>query len=347
MISCLPVQFVADKLRLLDQRLLPLQEVFVDCSTPEEVYQAIKNMVVRGAPCIGFSGVFGLALAAKQLGADYTWNKLAEKGAYLKSSRPTAVNLAFEIDRALASVKEFERNLEVFEALVEFGKKQLEVSEVNNRRMASLAIADLDKRLGKKSYNLLTHCNTGFLACGSTGTALGVVQQLGEEGRVSNVFVDETRPYLQGARLTAFELEKLKIPHQVVVEGAASYLMKSGQVDAIFVGADRIVKNGDTANKIGTSNLSIIAKEYNVPFYVIAPISTFDFEMDSGDEIEIELREEEEVLSFNKSRIAPATSRAVNPSFDVTDNKFITAIVSEKGVALPPFRESMEAFNEK
>lgn len=344
MIACLPVQFVGDKLRLLDQRQLPKEEVFVDCATPEDVHGAIKEMVVRGAPCIGFSGVFGLALAAKELAENYSWERLRERAEYIKTSRPTAVNLAYEVDSALKSVKEARNFEDAYAALRSRGNNQIDLSEKNNRAMAAHAIADLDKRLGKKTYNVLTHCNTGFLACGSTGTALGVIQLLGEQSRIKNVLVDETRPYLQGARLTAFELTKLGIPHQVVVEGAASYLMKKGLVDAIFVGADRIVKNGDTANKVGTSNLSIIAKEYGVPFYVVAPMSTFDYSLATGEEIEIELREEEEVLSLGGSRIAPADSRALNPSFDVTDSKFISAIVSEQGVAHPPFTESLECF---
>lgn len=342
MISCLPVQFVGGKLLLLDQRKLPASEVFVECLETKDVHQAIKDMVVRGAPCIGFSGIFGLALAAKNLGDSYSFAGLKGEAEYLKSARPTAVNLAYEIDRALKAAEGAEDSESCAKILATFGEQQLELSEKSNRAMAKFAIEELDKRLGKKSYNILTHCNTGFLACGSVGTALGVVQQLAEDGRINNVWVDETRPYLQGARLTSFELGKLGIPHKIVVEGAASYLMKRGLVDAVFVGADRIAANGDTANKIGTSNLSIIAKEYEVPFYVAAPFSTFDFKTQSGNEIEIELREEEEILSIAGSRLAPAGASALNPSFDVTDSKFISAIVSERGAALPPYKEALE-----
>ena len=208
--------------------------------------------------------------------------------------------------------------------------------------MAIIAEKELDETLGKKEYRILTHCNTGFLACGSIGTALGVVQHLGEKNRIEMTWVDETRPYLQGSRLTAFELTKLGVPHKVVVEGAASYLMKNGLVDAIFVGADRIVQNGDTANKVGTSNLSIIAKHYNIPFYVVAPSSTFDLESEEGKNIEIELRDEKEILNFKEYRIAPNESSALNPSFDITDGLLITGIISELGMAKGNYKQTLQ-----
>lgn len=341
MISCLPVQFDGQRLRLLDQRKLPGKEVFLDCASSARVRQAVADMAVRGAPCIGFSGIFGLALAAKELGEDYTWEKLKEEARSLKDARPTAVNLAYEVDRALEKAGSAKNGAEAARVIADFGRLQMELSEINNRKMANFAIEDLDRRLGKKTYNILTHCNTGFLACGSLGTALGVIQVLGERNRLSNVLVDETRPYLQGSRLTAFELEKLGLPYQIVVEGAANYLMKRGLVDAVFTGADRIVSNGDTANKIGTSNLAIIAKERGVPFYVAAPESSFDLGMKSGEEIEIELRDGEEALYCGGVRVAPPGARALNPSFDVTENKHITAIVSERGVATAPFDKSL------
>lgn len=343
--ECLPVQFTDEGLVLLDQRGLPNKETYKLCKSPEDVRDAINEMVVRGAPAIGFAGIFGLALGLKDKD-QFEWTQLAKSGELIKSARPTAVNLAYEVDRALETVRPFKKASEAYKALKDFGLRQMELLESANRAMANFAIQELDQKVGKEKYNILTHCNTGFLACGSIGTALGVVQLLGERKRINHVWVDETRPYLQGSRLTSFELTKLNIPHKIVVEGAASYLMKNGLVDAVFVGADRIVANGDTANKIGTSNLSIICARYKVPFYVAAPLSTFDQKTKNGKEIEIELRPENEVLEVLGSSVAPLGAKALNPSFDVTDSDLITAIISEKGPAKPPFHASIRKLYE-
>ncbi len=338
----LPIEFKNNQLILLDQRQLPTKEEFIVCQTIEDGYNAIKNMVVRGAPCIGFTGIFSMALWVYK-NPEYTEIELKEAGDFLKSARPTAVNLAYEVDRIIADLlaEDFEK-AKAYDFLCEFGKKQFDQSEADHRNMAMIAEKELDDTLGKKEYRILTHCNTGFLACGSIGTALGVVQHLGEKNRIEMTWVDETRPYLQGSRLTAFELTKLEIPHKIVVEGAASYLMKNGLVDAIFVGADRIVKNGDTANKVGTSNLSIIAKHYNIPFYVVAPSSTFDLESLEGKDIEIELRDEKEILDYKEHRIAPCKSSALNPSFDITDGSLITGIISESGIAKGNYKQTLQ-----
>lgn len=346
MIPSLPVEFVDNSLKLLDQTRLPLEEVYVKCENIEDVHQAIIDMIVRGAPCIGYSGIYGLALKAKALGNSYSHRDMVQAASYLKSARPTAVNLAYEIDQSLELISECNSWHESFRALIKFGNSKINKSENDHRKMAAYFIDDLDKRVGKEKYNILTHCNTGFLACGSTGTALGAIQVLGELDRISNVLVDETRPYLQGLRLTSFELTKLNIPHQIVVEGAASYLMKNKLVDAVIVGADRIVKNGDTANKIGTSNLSIIADHYGIPFYVLAPTSSFDLNMDSGDSIEIELRNEDEILTVGGKRMAPEGARALNPSFDITSGQLITSIISERNAYHPPYLQSLGEMNE-
>ncbi|MBD64010.1 MAG: S-methyl-5-thioribose-1-phosphate isomerase [Halobacteriovoraceae bacterium] len=334
-----PIQFKDHKLILLDQRVLPLEEVFHSLETLEQAHWAIKEMIVRGAPCIGFTAIFGMALWLKNH-QNFTTAELNQAGDYLKSARPTAVNLNFEVDRVIAMVQDL-TNQEAYEKVVSFGHLQISKSETENRAMAKTAYAELEERLGKKKYNILTHCNTGFLACGSIGTALGVVQHLHENDQLELAWVDETRPYLQGSRLTAYELVKLGAPHKVVVEGAASYLMKTGQVDAIFTGADRIVANGDTANKVGTSNLSILAKHYNIPFYIVAPSSSFDLSIQSGEKIEIELRDENEILSYKNNRIAPIESTAFNPSFDITDGQLITGIINEKGIAQGNYLESL------
>lgn len=336
-----PIEFKQGKLFLVDQRKLPLEEIYNEYDSLEGTFEAIKNMVVRGAPCIGFTALFGIALWLKK--NTYEPEKLQEAATYLKSARPTAVNLAFEVDRVVEMLKSGELDSDnAYKNVLEFANLQLEEAEAKNRAMAQYAEVELDSVLGKEKYQIQTHCNTGILACGTLGTALGVVQHLGEKERIENVWVDETRPYLQGSRLTAFELMKLGIQHKVVVEGAASYLMKYGLVDAIFTGADRIVANGDTANKVGTSNLAILAKHYNIPFYIVAPSSSFDISTPSGDQIEIEMREEIEILNYKEHRIAPHESEALNPSFDITDGTLITGIISEKGIAKGDYKLTLE-----
>ena len=342
-INYTPINFKEGKLTLLDQRKLPLVEEFVTCTTLQNGFDSIRDMVVRGAPCIGFTAIYSLALWLKNnQGESIADFKNACE--YLKEARPTAVNLQYEVDRVFELVLSLGDtiNLEMYDKIIEFGHLQITNSEIQNRAMAKFAHHDLIQRLGDKKYQILTHCNTGFLACGSIGTALGVVQHLGELDKVEKVWVDETRPYLQGARLTAYELVKLGLPHNIVVEGAASYLMREGLIDAIFTGADRIVANGDTANKVGTSNLAILAKYYGIPFYIVAPSSSFDLDTPNGSGIEIELRPEEEITQIKGHQISPLESRAFNPSFDVTEGKLITGIISEKGMALGSYESSLK-----
>lgn len=338
----LPIKFSREGiLTLLDQRKLPHEESFEDYTDLQGGYTGIKDMVVRGAPCIGFTAIFTMALWIKNH-PDFSLEQIVEAGEYLKSARPTAVNLNFEVDRVIALVKQcLKSNKNCYDEVVAFGHEQIKKSELENRAMAKTAQSELESTLGLRSYNILTHCNTGFLACGSIGTALGVVQNLHENSKLKHCWVDETRPYLQGARLTAYELVKLNAPHSIVVEGAASYLMKAGKVDAIFTGADRIVGNGDTANKVGTSNLAIIAKHYKIPFYIVAPSSSFDLSTETGDGIEIELRAEEEILSYKSQRIAPVESSAFNPSFDITSGEHITGIINENGIAKGNYSSSL------
>lgn len=336
-----PIKYTDGVLKLIDQRLLPTEEIYREYHTLEGGHEAIRDMVVRGAPCIGFTAIFSLALWIKNH-PDFSESELRQACSFLKTARPTAVNLNFEIDRVfqLASKTKIAGE-DVYAKVVAFGDEQFQKSEKENRAMAQTAMAELDKRVNKEKYRILTHCNTGFLACGAIGTALGVVQNLHEKNRLENTWVDETRPYLQGSRLTAYELTKLGAPHQIVVEGAASYLMKQGLVDAIFTGADRIVANGDTANKIGTSNLSILAKHYGIPFYIVAPSSSFDLSISTGNEIDIELRDENEILMYKEHRIAPITSTAYNPSFDITDGALITGIINENGIASGDYTQTL------
>jgi len=207
--------------------------------------------------------------------------------------------------------------------------------------MAEIGFNELVKTVGDRKWKLMTHCNTGFLACGSLGTALGVISYAHKKGNVEHVIADETRPYMQGTRLTAFELSKEKIPYSIAVEGAASYLLSHKKVDAIFVGADRIARNGDTANKVGTSTLAIVAKHYNIPFYVVAPVSSFDTSIPNGTHIEIEMRSIAEITELKGIKLAPDQAHAINPSFDVTDHKLITGIICEKGFINPANKDEL------
>lgn len=333
-----PLIWQNDKLLLLDQRKLPHTEVFVEVNDLASCALAIKDMVVRGAPCIGFTAIYGLALWVKQQ-KELSLESCRRACDEMISARPTAVNLSYEVNRCYvkmeSAVERKASSEEVFRMLVEFGDLQVHESHEKNLSMAKTGVAELTKRLGDRKWNLMTHCNTGFLACGSLGTALGVISHAHSLGKVEHVYADETRPYMQGSRLTAFELSKENIPYSIVVEGAASYLMSHGKVDAIFVGADRIAANGDTANKVGTSTLSIVAKHYGVPFYVVAPISSFDITIPDGKHIEIEMRAIEEITELAGTKLAPSGAAAVNPSFDVTDHQFITGIICEKGLINP------------
>lgn len=329
-----PLKYEKDILHLLDQRLLPLEEVYLTAKTIEDCFRAIQDMVVRGAPLIGFTGIWGLALYLKN-NPKVVLPQFEQAAEYLKSARPTAVNLAFEIDRCVLMARKETHLNALYPKLVTHAQEEMNNLYDKNLSMAKIAEKELFKLYGDRPLNLMTICNTGTLACGVLGTALGVVVHLHQQKKVKLVYTSETRPYLQGSRLTSFELIKEGIDHEIVVEGAASYLMKNKNIDAIFAGADRIVENGDTANKIGTSSLSIIAKYYGIPFFIVAPVSSFDLEMKTGDEIEIELRDPREILNFKGSRLAHPDARALNPSFDVTDHSCITGIICENGVIAP------------
>lgn len=339
--SLKPLLFEKGKLQLLDQRLLPLEEVYVEAKTHEDCYIAIRDMVVRGAPLIGFTGIWGMALYAKN-NPKATIEQFTRCADYLKSARPTAVNLAYEVDKALALLVTRTHLNEAFDLFTKLALGEMEALYNKNLTMAKVAEEDLSKRYGERKYNIMTICNTGVLACGVLGTALGVISHLNSRGKINKVFACETRPYLQGLRLTSFELFKEGISHDVIVEGAMSYILKNNKIDAIYVGADRIVANGDTANKIGTSTLSIVAKNYGVPFYVVAPISSFDTTLDHGDKIHIELRPKEEITEIKGVKIAHPEITVCNPSFDVTDHRFISGIICEKGLIDPSISGSVK-----
>ena len=340
-----PIVWKDNVMLLLDQRLLPAEERMLTITTVEEAHDAIRDMVVRGAPCIGFTAIYGLALWLKAQ-ETFSLQEFRKAATYLKGARPTAVNLMFEIDRVLAAVEQrFSTSSSihvVYSFVVADGDAQIAASIDNNTKMATVALAELTEKYGDRPLTLMTHCNTGFLACGTLGTALGVISYAHARKRVAMVYADETRPYMQGSRLTAYELGKEGIPYNIVVEGAASYVLSHQNVDAIFVGADRIAANGDTANKVGTATLAIVAKHYGIPFYVVAPLSSFDFNMVDGRGIEIELRHEDEILSYKGHRVAPPGGRALNPSFDVTPSSLITGIICERGIVTHPNTERMQ-----
>lgn len=317
--------------RILDQRELPSCEVYRDLRTVDEVYDAILTLAVRGAPAIGIAGAMGISLGLDGIDGDRdaALRCVAAAHARLKSARPTAVNLAWATDRVRAAAL---RGADVRSSVIAEATRILE----EDRAMCR-AIGERAATLIPDGARVLTHCNTGALATGGIGTALAGVYVAAEQGRRVHVFADETRPLLQGSRLTAWELERSGIPTTVLVDGAAASLMAQGEVDLCIVGADRIAVNGDVANKIGTYHLAIAAKHHGIPFYVAAPASTFDSQTLNGTEIVIEQRSADEVRRSAGMLTAPAGVAVYNPAFDVTPASLIAAIVSDRGVHRPPY----------
>jgi methylthioribose-1-phosphate isomerase len=316
-------------LRLLDQRLLPAEEAYVDCRSAQEVAEAIRELVVRGAPAIGIAAAWGVVLAAQHDPA-----RLDEALATLRASRPTAVNLMWALDRMQRAIA---RGADLA-ALAREAQAIQDEDLVANRRMGAAGAALLGDGVG-----VLTHCNTGSLATAGFGTALGVIRAGVETGRIARVFAGETRPWLQGARLTMWELLRDGIPATLVADSAAAHLMSTGRVQWVIVGADRIAANGDTANKIGTYQLAIAARHHGVKFMVVAPSSTVDMATASGADIEIELRSPDELFAYGGQRTVVEGAQAWNPVFDVTPASLIDAIVTERGVVEHPDAARMAA----
>ena len=338
------VEWTKDGVRMLDQRLLPSEETYLMLRSYDEVAEAIRKMVIRGAPAIGVAAAMGIALGASQsVGTSVA--DLEDDLTYIcdvmSKTRPTAVNLFWAIERMRAT---FERNKRLND--VEAIKKAL-VAEAHaifdEDIAANRAIGRHGGPLLPDNATVLTHCNAGALAtAGDYGTALGVIRGARDAGKKIAVIADETRPFLQGLRLTAWELAKDDIPVTVITDNMAGHVMKSGKVDAVVVGADRIAANGDTANKIGTYMVAVLAREHSVPFYVAAPMSTLDLSLASGEEIPIEERDAMEVTHIREHQLAPDGVKVQNPAFDVTPHQFITAIITDKGVARPPYIESLK-----
>ncbi|OOG41965.1 S-methyl-5-thioribose-1-phosphate isomerase [Rhodanobacter sp. C05] len=322
------VQWRGDHLRLLDQRRLPHEELWIDCRDAAQVTQAIRDLAVRGAPAIGIAAAWGTAMAAQQHAA------LDDVLAMLRAARPTAVNLMWALDRMKKRIAAGADG----EALVREAQAIQDEDLAANRHMGELGASLITSGSG-----VLTHCNTGSLATAGFGTALGVIRAGVAAGRISRVYAGETRPWQQGARLTMWELVRDGIPAQLIADSAAAHLMKSGAVQWVIVGADRIAANGDTANKIGTYQLAIAAKYHGVKFMVVAPSSTVDMRTGSGEEIEIELRDSAELLSTNGVRTVIDGAQAWNPVFDVAPAELIDAIVTERGVIERPNSIAMQA----
>ena len=336
------IEWVNDCSRMVNQTLVPYEYKMVDIKTSRDMFDAIRNMIVRGAPAIGIAGAHGVVLAAMEIEKktqDKTefLTELQKHAEYLKSARPTAVNLMWAVDKQLELAKNSTKSIaEIVEDLKENGiKLENEDVEINKK------IGDFGAELVKKGATILTHCNAGALATVGYGTALGVVRSAFAKDNTIQVFADETRPRLQGARITTFELLTDGIPVTLITDGMSGYFMKKGMIDMVVVGADRIASNGDTANKIGTYNLAIAAKYHNIPFYVAAPLSTIDTSINSGEEIPIEERGHEEVTHINGKSICAEGVKVINPGFDVTPNELISGIITEKGVLYPDYKESI------
>jgi methylthioribose-1-phosphate isomerase len=333
------IEWRDDRVIMIDQRKLPGEEVYVECRDFEDVAEAIEKMVIRGAPAIGVAAAFGVALGFSRVERSKDSRaEFSRISARLRRTRPTARNLFWALERMKAaheenqglSLDELKKRL-IAEAL-DIEREDVEI----NRQIGQFGAA-----LIKYGDSILTHCNAGGLATAAYGTALGVIRAAFEQGKKVRVFADETRPFLQGARLTAWELEKLGIPYFVISDSMAGWLMRKGEIDLAVVGADRITPNGDTANKIGTYSVAVLAKENHIRFYVAAPLSTFDFSLETGDQIPIEERPPEEVKEINGKLITPAGARVRNPAFDVTPAGYITAIITEKGVIRPPYEKNL------
>ena len=323
---------------MIDQRRLPVEERYITCRTYEDVAEAIRAMVIRGAPAIGVAAAMGIALGVLQADATDLDRSFAAICDTLARTRPTAVNLFWAI----------ERMTRLYESLRERPLSEIRARLVEEARRMKCEDIAINREIGRHGAALvpdgktvLTHCNAGALATAGYGTALGVIRAAVEAGKRIDVFADETRPFLQGARLTVWELLQDNIPTTLITDNMAGYFLKSGRIGCVVVGADRIAANGDVANKVGTYSVAVLARENGVPFYVAAPISTLDLKLASGADIPIEQRPTAEVTHVFGARVAPEGAAVENPAFDVTPHRYVTAIITERGVAYPPFQDSL------
>ncbi len=334
------VEWLGDRLRLIDQRLLPAEESYLELCSTRQVADAIRDMVVRGAPAIGVAAAYGIVLGVNEIVTDDKEQLLRQLDSVIDTIitiRPTAVNL-FAVARRMRQTAAAANSAGEIRKMLEYEATGIHNEEVT----ATESISRLGAELIEDNSGVLTHCNTGPLATTGYGTALGVIIRAHRQGRHLHVFVTETRPRCQGARLTAWELKLAKVPFTLITDSMAGYVLHRGEVGCVIVGADRIAANGDTANKIGTYTLAVLAKESGVPFYVAASTSTIDFSISGGEEIVIEQRSPEEVTHLAGVRITPEGVNVINPAFDVTPGKYITAIITEKGIIKPPFIDNLK-----
>jgi methylthioribose-1-phosphate isomerase len=337
------IDWQGDVIVMVDQRKLPSQEIYVRCRTAQEVARAIRTMVIRGAPAIGVSAAMGIALGMKRSTAKGTkqfaveFQKICDM---MASTRPTAVNLFWAIDRmkrVFAEAAQAGKSTDEIAARLEQEARAIHDEDVASCR----TMGRFGAEVVPDGARVLTHCNAGALATAGYGSALGVIRAAVERGKKIAVFADETRPFLQGARLTAWELVRDGIETTVITESMAGPLMRAGEIDLVVVGADRIAANGDTANKIGTYTVAVLAHEHKIPFYVAAPLSTIDLNTPDGDRIPIEERDRRELTHIGSSRLTPEGAHIRNPAFDVTPHRYITGIITEKGIFGPPYHESL------
>jgi methylthioribose-1-phosphate isomerase len=333
----------AQRLKLIDQRALPSVLTYIYLNSFQETAEAIRNMTVRGAPAIGVTAAFGIVLAADRSDAtsmDVLKKELATASQVLNASRPTAVNLCWALDRMMrvAGEKEFESINDLRSALLNEALHMADEDVATNKMMATIGAA-----LIEDGDTIIHHCNTGSLATVEWGTALGVIRMAHEQGKQIHVLVDETRPRLQGARLTAWELTQYKISYDIICDNAAGYFLHNGEVNKVLFGGDRVARNGDVANKIGSYMLALAAKANNVPVYSVVPSSTIDILLNNGEKIPIEERDQDEVLDIqiHNQKVTPDGATARNPAFDVTPHQLLTGIITEKGVIYPPFRKNI------
>lgn len=342
-----PLYFQEGKLRLIDQTKLPGETIWHEYSSYDQVAKAIKDMIVRGAPAIGVTAAYGIVIgmnAINQTNKEAFFKELAHIADEMKSTRPTAVNLFWAVDRMVnKALINQDKSIDEIKAIALLEAQKMDDEDVQSNRK----IGEYGHKLIRHGDTILTHCNAGSLATCDYGTALGVIRAAHEAGKQVKVFADETRPYLQGARLTAYELMEDGIPVTLICDNMAGYFMYIGQIQCCITGADRIASNGDTANKIGTYSVAVLAKENNNPFYIAAPVSTIDFHISSGQEIPIEERNQREVTHIREIQLAPDGVTVRNPAFDVTPNRYITAIITDKGVLYPPFTKSIQSLKEK
>jgi methylthioribose-1-phosphate isomerase len=333
----------ADAVVMIDQRKLPVQEIYVRAKSAAEVARAIKTMVIRGAPAIGVAAAMGLALGVRRSKATGTTKLAAEfqkMCEMMAATRPTAVNLFWAIERmkrAFASAAQAGESVDEIKQRLEDEAQAIHDEDVANCR----ALGAFGAEVVPPDARVLTHCNAGALATAGYGTALGVIRGAVEKGKRVAVFADETRPFLQGARLTAWELLKDGIDTTVITDNMSGALMRQGRVDLVVVGADRIAANGDTANKIGTYSVAVLAREHQIPFYVAAPLSTIDLDTPDGSHIPIEERNRKEVTHVGAAQVAPSSAQVWNPAFDVTPHHLITGIITERGIIRPPYVETL------